>query len=526
MLGRRDSQAPQEPARARGERASYREGLSISALGFGVMVVMGLVSAVATARIYGVTVIGQLALVLAPVNAVWYLSSVREQAALMRELATLPARAPRITGLFAAVLAFSSCLTLVVAALAMVVTYFLYSGPIGHPDLLVPALVTMAGYVLFTNPAWNWDTVLNAFRAARQLLWVRLHQIVVFLAVAVALGLAWGTIWGLVVATVISSFTSLIHRIISAREFIRLRASPAELRDGFTALPDLIRFGLKITPGTLAEGVSNESGTWALAAFGSLPALGAYNRAWTLGRRLIDATWRINEMLYPTLVERRAQGDSEGFDRALVDTIRYSAAAMMLPAAIGGGAAYGVMAIFGPGFERASDALALLLLMPAMFTVSDIQRHALFSVDRPVATTVIAVARMLTTLLLCVPLTIALDATGAALAIIAGLSLELTCMLWTTRRHLAQPLHRLWAYRQMLAVGLAYAFGFGAARAVDGAMSGLLGTISALAAGSILYAAAFVLARGLGPRDRERWETLRGNLAQRRLRRLTPQGQL
>ena len=107
----------------------------------------------------------------------------------------------------------------------------------------------MAGYVLFTNPAWNWDTVLNAFRAARQLLWVRLHQIVVFLAVAVALGLAWGTIWGLVVATVISSFTSLIHRIISAREFIRLRASRAELRDGFKALPDLIRFGLKIAPG-------------------------------------------------------------------------------------------------------------------------------------------------------------------------------------------------------------------------------------------------------------------------------------
>jgi O-antigen/teichoic acid export membrane protein len=256
-------------------------------------------------------------------------------------------------------------------------------------------------------------------------------------------------------------------------------------------------------------------------------AVGAYNRAWNLGRRFVEGAWRINEMLFPTLVERRAEGDHHGFDRALIDTIRYSALGMLLPAAAGGGAAAGVMAIFGPGFEQASDALAILLLMPALFTVASIQRHALFSVDRPAATTWIAIGRMVATLALSVPLTRSLGAAGTALAVVAGLALETGYMFWTTRRHLAQPLLRLWPVRQVSALVASYAVGFLVARVVDDAVAGLLGTVAALCAGGAAYVAIFLLAGGLGPRDRERWASLQASFRERRrVRRLDPQLEL
>ena len=95
-------------------------------------------------------------------------------------------------------------------------------------------------------------------------------------------------------------------------------------------------------------------------------------------------------MLFPTLVERNYQSDHEGFDRALVDSLRYTAVGLLLPAAAGAGAAYGIMDLFGPGFAAASVALAILLLMPALATMTAIQRHALFAVDRSESTSALS----------------------------------------------------------------------------------------------------------------------------------------
>ncbi len=74
----------------------------------------------------------------------------------------------------------------------MAATHLLFAGPIGHPELFLPALVNMLGYVLVTNVGWNYDALLSAFRAARQLFWIRPHQLVVFLAVAVGAGCGGG----------------------------------------------------------------------------------------------------------------------------------------------------------------------------------------------------------------------------------------------------------------------------------------------------------------------------------------------
>jgi len=490
--------------RASGTRASYSEGAAFGVLSFGALTALGLLSSVVIARVYGVEVIGQFALVLAPMNLVTYLSSVRERAAFVREVATLKPRAPRITGLFAAMLAFSVGLTLLVGTAGMAIAYLLFAGPIGHPELFVPALANTASYVLITNTGWNLDGVLTAFRAGRQLFWIRLHQALAFVGVAVAAGIIWGTVWGLVLATAAASLTAFAHRVVVVQAFMPWIVPRAELRDGFRTLPKMVRFGLKIAPGSVANGLSNEAATWVLGAFGSLSAVGAYNRAWTLARRFIEGNWMITEMLLPTLVERRSDGDPTGFDRALVDTVRYAAAALLLVAAVGGGAAHGVMALFGPGFEAAADAFALLLLVPALVGVTAIQRTALLAVDRPVITSVIMLARMVVTLGATVILTWRLGVTGAALGVVSGAAASATWMAAVTHRHLTAPLRTLWPIREMAALVAAFGGGFVAARSVDAALDPLVGLVPALLAGIAAYAAAYWLGGGINTRDRTR----------------------
>lgn len=498
-------------------RMSYRQGAAYGVASFGSLSIIGLVSSIATARIYGVHVFGQYALTLAPVNAVWFLSSVRERAPFIRQLATLEARAPLVTGLFAAVFAFSFALTAVVAPLVMVGAYFLFNGPIHRPELFAPACVAMAGYLFVTNTGFNIDSVFAGFRAARQLFWIRLYEQLAFIAVALAAGVAWGTVWGLVGATVCSSFSALVHRVLACKPFMRVFVPWSAIREGFSTLPDILRFGIRIAPGAVADGISTETGTWTLGVLGSVSGVGAYNRAWNLGSRFVELSWRINEMLFPTLVERRATGDHHGFGRALLDSIRYSAALMLLPAAAGGGAAHGVMNLLGPGFDRAADALPLIMLVPALACASNFLRHTLYAVEQPFQSTISATGRMLVTVGSCVPLTLWIGVTGTALSVVLGFVADLAYTGGKTRRHLSRPVHHLWPHSEMIALGAAYTLGFVVARLAYGWVGGTVGLILALAGGSATYIAVFVVAGGVNDRDRDRLSTFkRGRFRRKR----------
>jgi O-antigen/teichoic acid export membrane protein len=501
---------PSDPAPAR--RASYSEGAGFGALSFVTLAVLGIGTAIAIARVYGIEAIGEYALVMAPVNAVGYLSSARERPAFIRELTKQSPREPRVTALFYAMFSFSAVLTLVVGAIGLAITALVFEGPIDRPGLFVPAAVSVAGYALLTNTGWNLDAVFSAFIAGRDLFWIRLHQAVVFVVIAVAVSAWLDDVWGLVAATLASSATSLVHRLASVRRYMRARVGRAELRSAFRTLPELIVFGLKIVPGSIATGVSNEAGTWVLGAVGSVSSVGAYNRAWVLGRRLIDVNWRLTEMLFPTLVDRRHRDDRAGFDRALVDTVRYCAAGLLLPAAAGGGAATGVMALFGPGFSAASDALALILLIPAFLTVTMVLRSALVAADRPLLTSGIAIVRMVVTVAAIAALTSPMGITGTALGLLAGATAELIWISIVTARQLSAPLTSLWPARQLAALVIATGAGFGAARAVDEALGGVLGTLLALTAGSIVYCALLLVAGGIGERDRERLRAVAARL--------------
>jgi O-antigen/teichoic acid export membrane protein len=467
-------------------------------------------------------VLGEFALTNAPVTVVWYLSSARERPAFVRELAQLPLRAPRVSGLYYAMLLWSFGLTLVVSIIGIVGTALLFRGPVDHPELVAPAAVNLAVYLFITNTGWNYDAVFSGFRAGRELFWIRLNQTMAFLGAAVLGAVLLDSVWGLVLAGAVGSTTSLIHRHIVGPRYMPTFVPWAEIRRGFKTLPDLIRFGLKVVPGSIANGVSNESGVWVLGVVSTVSVVGAYDRAWQLARRVLELNFRITEMLFPTLVERRSNGDHAGFDRALVETMRYCAVGMLLPAAAGGGAAHAVMALFGPGFDRAADGLVLMLAAPALFTLTAVQRQALLAVDRPWLSSIVVVLRMFVTVGLIAVLTPPLGITGTSIGLLVGAGASMVWMFVSMRPYMHRPVRALWPLRELVALALAYAAGFGAARLVDSAIDGLLALIPALVAGTVAFVLVFWLAGGVNPRDRDRLTELKERLAHRRRGRPLP----
>lgn len=486
------------------ERGSLAAGLSFGAASFVGTTVVTLFTSIFIARLYGIHVVGAFALVYAPVAAVSLLSTVREQPALQRQVAVLPPRHPRVTGLFLAVFGFSSALTALITAIAVVVVYFVFNGPVHHPSLFMPAAVSLIGYALFTNTCMNLDSIFAAFRDGRQLFVLRLHQAVLYLLLVVVGRLISASVWSLVVTMILSWALPCLHRLIAIRRWVAFRVPRYELVAGLTALPEMLRFGLKLTPTGLLWGASDQIATWVLGSMSTVAAVGAYNRAWSLGQRFLEARLRLTELLFPALVERRQIGDNAGFDRALIDSLRYAAAFLLMFAAVGGGAARGVMAVFGKPFMTASTALVFLLLVPAFTTMVFLVSQALIADDRALRITVSAVVRLITTLSAVILLTARFGITGAAAGMAAGAVAQLVCQCVVVQRELLRLVPTWWPIRQMLGQVAAYGAAFAAAHEVLAAIPGYGGLLAALVAGVIVYVLSLVILGGLLPRDRAR----------------------
>lgn len=510
-----DSTNPERGRPPSAKRGSYRAGFLFGALSFSCTVGLGFLSTIITARLYGIDVIGEYALVWAPVAAMWVLSTIKEQQALIKEITGLSPREPRVTQLFAVVFTFSVGLTVSVAILDAAVCSFVFPGPLGAPELLAPALVSIAGYTIVTNTGWNIDSIFSAFVAGRQLFWVRLNETLSFIVIAIGIGLIWKSVWGLVIAMIGASLMALIHRVVAVRPFVRPRLSRAEFRLGLDVLPALLRFGLKATPGQLAQGVSQQGGVWAVGIVAPISVVGAYSRALVIPRNVQQASMRITEVLYPTLVGRHTGGDGHGFDRAMVDSIRYEVIGMLLLAAAIGGAADSVLDLFGPGFGRATPALALLAIYPALASVSVTQTQALWAVDRPGLTSIIALVRLVVTVALLVVLTPIMEIAGPALALLASYLVVIVFSGIALRHHLTRPLRATWPRRERLTLVVAYAAGFAAAHAVEQAFPSTLGLPLCLLAGALAYIAVLLLCGGLNERDRTRLGELGGWLRSR-----------
>lgn len=511
-LWRRLAEGRGRAERSHRGRGSYPEGLVFSVLSFGSVAVGTLVSGIVTARIYGIEVIGEFALTLAPSAGLVVFSSLREQAALGRELAQLQPRAPRVLGLFLPVLAFSTVLTLVVGAIVVLITWLAFSGPIDRPHLFAPAVALLGANLVLFNPGWNLEVVFSSFRAGRSLFWIGVTQQVTYTALAVGLSFAGKSVWALIAATAGSWLAALAHRLVSVRAFMPLSAPFSEIRDGFRSLRAIVTFGAKAAPGTMADGLSGEGGTWVVGAIAPVAAVGAYSRAGGLAARTRDINIRVNGMLFPTLVERSGS-DAAGFDRALVDTSRYSIVGLLALAAAGGGASDGIMDLFGPGFDQGAAALAILLLASPVAALVDVHQSALWAVNRPLLTSAIAVTRAVFTLAATVVLTSLMSITGTALAFLLGYLLSAGWYVASTRRHMSARWVALWPYRNMLSVAVAYAAGVVVGRIVDAGIGGLAGVALAFTAATLAFAAIFLLTGGLLDRDRARLQRVARRLS-------------
>jgi O-antigen/teichoic acid export membrane protein len=498
------------------KRDSYRQGFIFGAFSFVGATVVGLISTVVTSRLYGVDIVGEFALVAAPVAALWVLSTVKEQQALIKEITGLEPRTPRVNQLFAVVFTFSWALTAVVGLLTAIVCWFVFRGPLGRPELVAPTFVSIAGYVVVTNTCWNLDSVFSAFVAGRILFWVTLHQGLSFVVLAVGMSFVWHSVWGLTVATIAAFATSLVHRLIAIRHYIRPHLTWSEFRQGLEVLPELLRFGIKATPGQIAQGAVQQGGVWALGLVASTAVVGAYSRAVVIPRNLQTASVRITAVLYPTLVGRHQAGDGHGFDRAMIDSIRYEVIGMLLIAAAIGGAADYVLKIFGPGFSQAAPALILLMLYPAFAGITVTQTQALWATDRPALTSWISGARLFVNLALLIVLTQAIGIAGPAIAMVAGEIVYVALAGLALRRTMSSRLRDTWKIRERLVLILAYAAGFGAAYGTEQALPFWPGVIACLAAGSLAFVAVFLLGGGLNHRDRERVEHLLRRVRRRR----------
>jgi O-antigen/teichoic acid export membrane protein len=499
------------------KRATYKEALSYGVASFAVLAVVTFASSIVTARLYGAEVVGQFALVMAPYTVLWVLSTVQEQAALVRELAVLKPRQPRVTALAAAIGTFSVGLTIVVASLLASLVVVLFRGPIDHPELVAPALVLLGSYVCLTNLSWNAISVLSAFRAGRQLFWIRLAQASTFLVMAVVLSFETDSVWALVLATIAAAVIELVLAVRAVVEFLVLRIPREELRAGFGHLRVMVAFGVKGTPGAIAGGLSDESGTWLLGLMGApVAVIGAWSRASMVARRLLEANHKITEALFPTLMLRRSREDTEGFERAFVDTIRYLTAGLLLAAAVGGGGAQAVMWIFGPGFSAGADALALLLLVPWLYGVDACFGILLMAENRPLAVSAVNGARLLVTVLSSIPLIHWLGIEGAAIGLVLGYVATTGVLFAQSRRHLSRPLLELWPIRAMAPPLVAYVVAFAIGRVVDGATDGLPGLLLTMFAGTCAYLGAFILGGGIQAADEERVQRVLSALHSRR----------
>lgn len=501
------------------QRASYRSSAGFMALSFPLLAVLGIASSIVTGRLFGIEVVGEFAIVLAPVAAMWVLSTLREQAAFVRLVASLPAREPRVTGLFVATLSFSMVFTAAVSLVAAVVVYFVFRGPLEVPHLVAPAVVSLVLYVFVQNVGWNFEGLLTSFMAGRQLFFVRLHESTLLLALYVATGILEPTVWGLVLATYGASASALVHRLVIARRFMRFRVGRGVLRDGFRALPEMLRFSVRFAPGLIFNGLSSQASTWILGWLGSVAAVGAFSRGQMLARRIFELNSRIITMLFPALVARRAVGDGSGFDRALVDTMRYSLVAGMLAASVGAGASESVMAVFGPGFDRGAGALELLLVWVVLGSAAAILAYGLTAVDRPGYTSIIAFARLVVTISLGIGATLAVGIEGPAIGMVAGTLLDLVWKMAAVRHYLTRSWLALWPRREMLALAVAAGGGYVVSREAMRLMPSLGELPAVLLLGAIAYLALFLLLGGVNPRDRARADELRTRLSRRARRR-------
>jgi O-antigen/teichoic acid export membrane protein len=460
-------------------------------MSFGTIVVITTVTAIITSRLFGITVVGQFALVMGPYALLSLISTVQERTALSRTLATISPTLPRSAALFWVVYVFSFALTAIVSIPVGLAAAYYLSHVVNQPWLVPPMWLTLLGYVFLDNTSWNLDAVFGAYRAGRQMFVARVVQAAFVLGGSIAMALVTRSVWGLVLPYVASFAVALAVRLAFIQSTMRLSTTRGEIRAARRDLRSMIRFGVRLVPGSLANAISIQAPIWILGALLPIATVGAWSRAYGLAQRLQELFYRVNEVLMPTLSARHG---STGYTLSLSRSLRTVGPFVTMIATVGAGAANSIMAMFGPGFALASDALRILLFAFAIAGMASMLGAALIAEGRPTAATSSSVVRAVVSVALIFPFAQTWGLSGAAAALLIGAVAQ---GVMQSVQIGTSGFRRENGSRVILATGIGGAAGWLTSWAVTQVLPGAVGVLLGLAAGCLAFLVGFGIAGGV-----------------------------
>jgi O-antigen/teichoic acid export membrane protein len=331
-------------------------GVTMSSL---ITAVGSILTAVIASRLYGITVVGEFALVIAPWAVLVRISTIAEHLGFMRVAAVLPVRSRPLGALFAALLRFSTALTFATSILTSVVTALLYNGPIHRPHLVMPAIVLVFGYLLFDNVGWNLDTLLTSTRQHLALFYARISQSLAILAMTWVLAFHLRNVWGLTLATLFGYFFPFVVRVPAALKVLPKKLSPEDHHEARQEFRKLLHFSKDFIPNSWMAGISGQSPTLVLGAYGSDAQLGVFSRAAGVTGRLQDIVFRMGANVVTYLSRAHAES-RERFVSLSRRTITLTLLAIGLPVTILFGSARAVLQVFGTDFTSGRSSLRVL----------------------------------------------------------------------------------------------------------------------------------------------------------------------
>ena len=344
------------------EQERYAHGLKYSLYDTVTSLVLGLASAVVTARVFGVEVIGAFALAALLTGSLHMVSNVREQGGLVRELTRHPAGAPESRALLWLVLGFSAALTLAILVPFSALSVWLLRSVFEQPDLVAPFFVLAGAYLLLDNTSFNLDAPLVAYRDGRAVWIVRMAITATMILGALVCALAdERSLWALVGITVAASAVGVLLRLRAVGRLTGLRTGRREIEAVRGRLRPIVWFGIRQTPLNYTETAIEYADTAVLGASVPLASVGAYSRAYTLYRRAGQVPVALSRLYFPTLTALFHRGERDAMLRVHRLSTRYLTL-LLLPAAtwLAAGAP-AVLAIFGPGFDAGATALSILI---------------------------------------------------------------------------------------------------------------------------------------------------------------------
>jgi O-antigen/teichoic acid export membrane protein len=405
----------------RSEQERFAHGLRYSVYDTGSSLVLGLASAIITARVFGAEVIGAFALAALLTGSLHLVSNLREQGGLVRELTRHARGGPEPPALLWVTLALSAAITVVVLAPFAAASVWVLTDVFDRPELVLPFAVLAAGYLLLDNTSFNFDAPLVAYRDGRSLWLARMAMSVAMIAGALACA-AFGEqrIGGLVACTLASSAAGLAVRTAAVRRLTGLRTGRRELRWARGQLRKIISFGVRAAPVNFTEAAIGYADTAILGANASLATIGAYNRAYGLYQRAASLPVSLSRLYFPTMSALHHRGDQAAMARVHRLSTRYLALVLAPASTWLAASAPAVLALFGPGFDAAATALSILTAVVVLDCWSRPAGGVLWAADRPGIVSFVFGGVALLNVGLCLLLIPAHGLTGAALANLGG----------------------------------------------------------------------------------------------------------